>query len=484
MTEKANVNKNTLFNTIKSIFGIIYPLITFPYISRVLMAENVGKINFGNSIVSYFSLIASLGVTTYAVRECSKYRNDKEALGKVSSQIISINVLSTAVAYLALGITLIFARALDNYRVLICIQSSTILFTTIGADWLNTAIEDFKFIAVRTVGMQIVSLLLMFIFVRRPEDYLLYAVISVIASSGANVINVFYRKKYCRTRFTVNMDLKTHLPSILLLFSLILSQTIYVNSDTTILGLVRGDFEVGLYSTSIKIYNIVNTVIASVAWVVMPQLSAAFAEKNYTEINRLLKYALNFILILGLPCLLGLNVITKEIICLIAGKEYLGAVLSMKILTVSLACSLIGGWIGNMILLPSGREKICLKTTIIAATVNIILNLFLIPKWGLNAAAFTTALAEAIGLGINWRYIDKEIKVEGVAEMLKAPLIGSALIVICGILVRAAIRSEYLVAIVTMGTGAVIYVIMLCVLKNKFFLDFVEPVMKRIKRRT
>ena len=131
MSDKINVNKNAMFNTIKSISGIIYPLITFPYISRVLMAENVGKINFGNSIVSYFSLIASLGVTTYAVRECSKVREDRQLLSKTASQILSINVFSMLIAYMALAVTFVFARSLDNYRTLICIQSAVILFTTL-----------------------------------------------------------------------------------------------------------------------------------------------------------------------------------------------------------------------------------------------------------------------------------------------------------------------------------------------------------------
>ena len=293
-----NIKKNTFFNIIKSIFGIIYPLITFPYISRILQTENVGKINFSNSVVSYFSLIASLGVTTYAVRECSKYKDDKDSLSNTASQIFSINIWSTIIAYIALVVTIIAAKPLYNYKVLIIIQSTTILFTTLGADWLNTAMEDFRFIAIRTMSMQIISLLLMFIFVRRTEDYIIYAVISVVASSGANVINIFYRKRYCTTRFVLHIDWRKHMPPILMLFSLILSQTIYTSSDTTILGLCKGDYQVGLYSTSVKIYNIVNTVVASVAWVVMPQLSANFAKKNFEKINSLLKYSLNFIIVL------------------------------------------------------------------------------------------------------------------------------------------------------------------------------------------
>ena len=478
----SDVKKNTLFNTIKSVFGIIYPMITFPYISRVLLTENVGKINFSNSVISYFSLLASLGVTTYAVRECSKYKEDKVKLSETSSQIFSINIWSTIISYFALVVTLLVARPLDNYRTLIVIQSSTILFTTLGADWLNTAMEDFRFIAIRTMGMQFFSLILMFILVKKPEDYLTYAVISVIASSGANVINIFYRRRYCKTKFVLHTNLKQHLSPILLLFSLIFSQTIYTSSDTTILGLYKGDLQVGLYSTSVKVYNIVNTVVASVAWVVMPQLSVSFAKRDYKQVNSLLKYSLNFILVLGLPCLVGLNVITKEIIFLIAGESYLKAQLSLRILTVSLGFSFVGGWIGNMILLPAGKEKICLKSSVVSAGVNIFLNLILIPIWGLNAAAVTTAISELLGIIIKYPYVDKEIHIDGLKQMLIAPVIGSFAIVIVCAIIRRLMDSLYLIAILTILFGAIIYFAILILMRNEFVMNFLKPIVSKLKR--
>ena len=483
MENSLGVKKNTLFNTIKSVFGIIYPLITFPYISRVLQTENVGKINFSNSVVSYFSLIASLGVTTYAVRECSKYREDKDKLGETASQILSINIWSTLIAYFALIVTLLLARPLDNYRKLIIIQSSTILFTTLGADWLNTAMEDFKFIAIRTMGMQVVSLLLMFIFVKRPEDYLIYAIISVVATSGTNIVNIFYRRRYCKTRFVFHIDWKKHLPSILLLFSLLLSQTIYTSSDTTILGLVKGDYQVGLYSTSVKIYNVVNTMIASVAWVVMPQLSLNFAKRDFIQVNNLLKYSLNFIIVLGLPCLVGLNVIGKEVIMLIAGESYLGAELSLRILTISLGCSFISGWIGNMMMLPAGKEKICLKSSIVSAVVNIILNFIFIPVWGLNAAAATTAVSEFLGIIIKLPYIDENIRIDGLGKIFAAPITGSLAIILVSLIVRYFVKSSYLIAILTIIFSGCIYLIILIFMRNDFTMNFLRPVISRLKRR-
>lgn len=481
MANKANVKKNAVFNTIKTVFGIIYPLITFPYISRVLKAENVGKINFGNSIVSYFSLAASLGVATYAIRECSKVKENRDDLSKTASQILSINVFSTLFSYIALIITLIFAKSLQNYRLLICIQSSTILFSTLGADWLNTAMEDFRYITIRTIAFQILSLVLMFIFVRKPEHYILYAIISVVASSGSNILNIFYRKKYCTTKFTLDLNLKKHLPPIMLLFSMLLAQTIYTSSDTTILGLIKGDVEVGLYSTSVKIYNIVNQMVASVAYVVMPQLAAGFAKNDYDEINKLLKYALNFIIVLGLPCLVGINAITKEIIYVIAGEEYLRATTSLHILTIALLFSFIGGWFSNMTLLPSGREKVCLYSCAISSTVNIILNFILIPYYGLNAAAFTTMLAELIGIIFVSRFLDPNIHIDGLTEMLKGPILGCACIFIVSIIVKMFVNSYYLITIITIVLSILVYALILYITKNEFFLEMLKPFVSRIK---
>ena len=142
-TQKSTVQKNTLFNVVKTLSSILYPLITFPYVSRILMPENVGKVNFGNSIVSYFSLIATLGISTYATRECSKAKKDKILLQQTASEIFSINLISTLIAYVGLIILLVVAKPLSNYRILICIQSTTIIFTTLGADWLNMAMEDY-----------------------------------------------------------------------------------------------------------------------------------------------------------------------------------------------------------------------------------------------------------------------------------------------------------------------------------------------------
>lgn len=473
---ESTVSKNTIYNLIKSVTNIIFPLITFPYITRVLLVDNVGKVTFGESIVSYFSLVASLGITTYAIRECSKVKENKEKLSDLASQLVSINLISTLFAYAVLFLLLFFSEALYNYRLLISIQSSIIIFATLGADWLNTAMEDLKYVTIRTILFQVIAIILMLVFVHKPEDYYKYAIISVISSSGANITNIFYRRKYCKVRITFSINWKKHIFPILLMFSMILSQTIYCNSDLTMLGVLRGDYEVGIYSVAVKIYNIVNTLVASIAFVVMPQLSYWFERKNYKEINALLRYALGFVITLGIPCLVGVNIVSHGLVEMVAGVEYMEAVSALRILSIALACSFVGGFCGNIIFLPSGRERLCFFANITSALVNLILNFIFIPRFGFIAAAATTAFAEFIGMCIALKFIEKDIKIENVWKLLWPPLLGSIYIVLVAFVADVLIPQSIFGTMITIIVGAIGYVAILCLVKHEFIMEFVHRV--------
>lgn len=482
--KQKSIKVNTIYNAIKTCSAILFPLITFPYVSRVLMVENLGRINFASSIISYVSLLASLGVSTYAIRECSRIREDKNKLSETASQIFTINICSTIIAYLLLIITLAVARPLDNYRQLILIQSLSLIFTIIGADWVNNVAEDFKYITIRTLGVNILSIVLMFAFVKQSDDYIVYTVITMVAGAGANILNAFYRRRYCKIRIVRNLNIKRHLKPIILLFSLQLVQIIYVNSDMTIIGLVRSDTEVGYYSAAVRIYNLIQTLMNSVVLVVLPQLSQAYAKNDFDKVNNLLKYALNFIIGLGLPCLVGVNVVANEVISLLAGSAYLACVPALRILTVALFWSFLGGFLGNMIMIPSGREKISLISSIISAAVNLLLNLILIPKWGIEAAAFTTAVSMAIGFFFKLPFVDKEINVKPLRNVVLGPIVGCIAIVLIGFLFSFVSLHYVLKLILIIGISAIVYFICLVVFKNQLGVELLETIKRKIPHIT
>lgn len=476
-----SIRKNTVYNMIKTLSAIVFPLITFPYISRILHPENIGKINFSSSIISYFSLAATLGVTTYAVRECSRVREKREELSKTASEIMSINICTMAASYLVLIICLIAVPKFHDYRLLMVIQSGTIFFTVIGTDWMNTAMEDFKYITLRSVLFQFLSLVLMFAFVRSEGDYVKYACISLLSSCGAQIMNIFYRRRYCTVRFTLDMGWKKHFPPILLLFAMLVSQTILNSMDTTMLGFIKGDYDVGLYTTAMKVVNIVTQVIASITWVLMPQLTLAFAKKDYGKINGLLRKSILFSVTLTLPCLAGLVVLSREVIEIIGGAEYLEAAPCLCILAFAMIFNIAGNVFGNMILLPAKRERQFTVACVVGMAVNVVINAVLIPVFGINGAAFATVLSAAVVFVGTLLKKDPNIRFTGVWKDMLSPVVGTAGIVAIGVLFNNSDLELWSKTAAVIGLAVAWYGAVMVVMKNELVMGVLESAGKRMR---
>lgn len=477
-----SIKKNTLFNIIKTCSSILFPLIVFPYVSRTLLPDNIGKVNFAQSFVSYFALIASLGVQTYAIRECAAVSNDKRKLSNISSQIFSINMCMTIVAYVALFITLLFANKVQNYRTLIIIQSATILFTTLGSDWLNSAMEDFKYITLRTIGFQILSLIAMFSFVHTPNDYYKYAIITVLSTSGANIANIWYRKKYCDVKFTLDIEWKRHMVPISLLFVMMLSQTIFHNADITMLGLMKDDYQVGLYTTAHKVTNLVSTVVQSVILVVIPRLSQLFANNDWESANKLLRKLLLLNIGLGLPCVTGVIMLAKDITWLVGGDEFAEAAPVMQILILAFMFSLVGGsFLGNAVLIPTKNEKYYMIVCCITAVANVIINAILIPHLAAIGAAIATAFNGLIILLLLLLKVDKRLIIERKLNIFLGPIIGCVGICLCCFF-AANLSNLWLRVSVSIISSAIVYAIILQLCKNDFIKEILEILKSKVKR--
>lgn len=468
---------------IKTLASIIFPLITFPYISRVLQPENVGKVNFGNSIVSYFTLVATLGIITYAVRECSASRNDQKKLERTASELISINFVTMLLSYAVLIICLIFIPKFVDYRLLIAIQSLAIFFQVISADWLNTSMEDFRYITIRTVVFQFVSLILMFLFVREPEDYIIYAVISLIASSAGQFCNVLYRRRYGNIHLVRHMNWKKHFPPIIGLFAMILSQTIMNSIDQTMLGFMSGDYGVGLYSVAYKVISIALQVVASITWVVLPQLSNAYSESNYTSINKILNRTLNFTYTLTFPCFVGIVALSEEIMFLVGGQEYITATPCLVILSIGMFVDLIWSnlW-GNCVLLPARREKQFTIACFGAMIVNIIGDYVLIPVCGINGAAIATVAAKVLIGIIVIQKKDKNIKMGISFRLLLGPSVGSVAIVGICLAIKIMCLSSFLTVVISIVLSVVAYGIIMILFKNEIVMEYLNSFKTRSLR--
>lgn len=224
MKEKS-IKLNAVLNVMKTVLSLVFPLITFPYITRVLQVNAIGKYDFSVSVISYFSLIAALGITTYAVREGTKYRGDQEKMNQFASEIFSINLYATIVSYILLFLALMFVDKLKSYNIVIGILSLEILLATLSVVWIYNIYEDFGYITFVTFILQFVSIILMLLFVHSADDLYKYVIISVISSSGSGLFMFFHARKYVQLHLVKKPPLK-HLKPIMIVFSTTIAATI------------------------------------------------------------------------------------------------------------------------------------------------------------------------------------------------------------------------------------------------------------------
>lgn len=482
---KKSLGVNALLNGLRSALNLIFPLITFPYVSRVLSVDGMGIYNFSNTYVNYFVLIAGLGVSTYAVREGAKYRDNEELISEFASQVFTINMISTLVAYvLLIGSLLIFSN-LRNYVTCILVFSLQLFFTTIGTEWLYTIYEEYEYITIRSIAFKIISIILLFLLVHSPNDYLWYAAITVFAGVGANILNYIHAKSFCNIKLVKDTNWKYHLKPILIIFASAVAVTLYVSSDTTILGLLKNDYAVGIYGVAVKIYTIVSGLISGLLVVTIPRLAMLIGKRRVREYNRVLQEVINSLSILGLPAAVGLVMLSKEVILIIAGKKYLDGILSLQIITWALIFSNYSTIFNQCVLIPLKRESKALRNTVITGLINVGLNFIFIPIWSYDGTALSTVIAEFMVMFLNgWSardYVGPILKSKRTFKSIIDSIIGCVGIGIVCVLLKIGVSSLVLRTVSSVILSIAMYGAILIFLKNEIAMEYLNKIIERLK---
>lgn len=482
VTKKKSLGINAVLNGIKSLMSVLFPLITFPYVSKVLQVDNLGKYDFASSVNGYFLLLASLGISTYAIREGSKYRDNKEEISKFASEIFTINFIAMIISYILLGISIFSISKFNVYSTLIWIFSIQIFFTTIGTEWIYSIYEEYTYITKRSIAFQILSMILLFILVKKADDYYIYAAITVLANAGANIMNYFNAKKLCNIKLCTNINLRKHIKSILIIFATTLATNIYVSSDTTILGFLTTDYNVGLYSVPVKIYKVVKTFLSAVLIVSIPRLANYIGTGNIKSYNETFSKIFNTLLVIVVPVMVGIFLLSKEIVLLISDTTYIESTNSLRILSFALFVSIFGWLYNSCVLIPHNKEKKVLIATIMSAVINILLNLLLIPIWKQDAAAFTTLLSEACSMILCIRYSKGLVTLDKNKRNIISVIVGCLGIVgVCMVLKLFSLTLiEY--TVISVCLSAIVYGIILIIFKNTIIQDGFDVIKNKIKK--
>ena len=479
---KKSLGKNALLNGLKNVLNLLFPLLTFPYVSKILNVEGIGQYNFAQATVSYFSLIAGLGISSYAIREGSKYRENKKEFNTFASEVLLCNVISTIIAYFLLGLCMLCVNKLKTYAALIWIFSIQIIFTTIGIEWIYSIYEEYEYITIRSIVFKIISIVLMFVFVKDSDDTMIYASITVFSAIGSNILNLIHSKNYFRIVKVRVKDCAKHLKPILVIFAFNVAIMIYVYSDTTMLGFMLTDYEVGIYSVSVKIYNIVKNLLSAVLIVSIPRLSMYYGSGRIEIFRKTAQNVYDSITAVVIPAVIGLTCVSRQVIWVISGEAYILAESSLRILCIALLFCIYGWFFSQCILMPAQKEKTILVATCISAIVNIGLNFFMIPIWKENAAAFTTLVAEFIMFFICVTYGLKVTKIELINKNIFEVLIGCiGIVCVCKIIASFNIGMvmQLIGSIVVAG---IVYGIVLISFHNEIVFTVLRNVYQKIKQ--
>ena len=467
------VKENTVYNLIRTLSVIVFPLIRYPYLTRVLEPANFGRISFATSILGYVTLFSMFGAEIYSVRELSKEDKTSSKYNNIADQVFTITLLTTAVTQAVLILLLLFAGRMRQDALIIETVCIPVVFSTLGADWVNLSREDLKFISLRTVFFQFVATVLSFVLVRSEKDVLLYAVILGGTTMLTGLSNLIYRQRYGKLRFRIGKETLDHFKGVFYLFVLLFSQTIFLNLDITVIGLFRSNAEVGEYSVACNIYNISSTTISAISIVIIPKISDAIEKREDDKVKGLQKFSLQYILTMGIPVVFGLNLLTDQIIAIVSGDKYLGAVIPVHILSGALLVVMFGGaFLGNIVLLPAKKERVFTFASIIAAVINTVLNIVFIPFFGCVAAAVTTVISEFVILCILFVRGRREIRIKMPFRSLWQSLAASLSFIPVRFLFSRFLPKAIPVIIFEILLDMLIYYCLLRLFRNEFVKEF------------
>lgn len=355
--KNTSVKLNFLMNAILTISAFIFPLITFPYVSRILLPEGTGKVSFATSVVTYFALFAQLGIPTYGIRACAKVRDNKEKLTRTVQEIFIINIVMSLITYIVFFLVLNIVPRMQADKTLFVITSSTILFNAIGMDWLYKGLEKYTYITIRSIIFKFIALLAMFMFVHQKSDYIVYGGISIFAGSASNICNLLNVKKYIQIKPIGKYNIKQHMRPILIFFAMSCATTIYTNLDTVMLGFMKTDMDVGYYNAAVKIKNILLGIVTSLGTVLLPRASYYIENDYMEEFRRITQKAIKFVFLISIPLTVYFILYAKEGILFLSGNAYSKAILPMQVIMPTLIFIGLTNIMGIQILVPLGREK-------------------------------------------------------------------------------------------------------------------------------
>lgn len=454
--------KNYLYNVGYQVFVLILPLITVPYVSRVLGSEGIGINAYTNSIVSYFVLFGSIGINLYGNRTIAYVKKDKSKLSETFWEIVFLRIIFITISYL---IFLIFLNLVTEYQNFYFYQSFLIIAAALDISWFFMGLEDFKKTVMRNTIVKIISLVAIFAFVRTSNDLWIYILILSLSILFGNLTLWPYLKNIIKKPVFKTLNLKRHIRPSLSLFIPQVATQIYLVLNKTMLGYMVGVDSAGYYENTDKLIKVVLAVVTATGTVMLPRMASTFSEGNHKKINEYLTRSFDFVTAICFPMAFGLAAIAPTFSAWFFGKDFsitgqLIPILSMIIIFI--------GWsnvLGTQYLLPTNQTKYFTISVSIGAIVNLILNIFFISLWGVLGAVWATTVSELFVTVVQIYFVRKSVDLMSLFKGLWKYLLASILLFIFVRLLNQRLSANMIGFSMQIIIGSIIYIISIVLLK-------------------
>jgi O-antigen/teichoic acid export membrane protein len=479
-----SLKKNIAYNTILTVSNVAFPVVTTPYVSRVLGVENIGIVNFATTYASYFALFVALGIPMYGMREIAKQANNQEARNQIFSELFVINVLSAIIFSIIYLVTIFSVPSLAQNKEFLLIVGVSVLFFPFNVDWFFSGREQFKLITLRTLAAKVIAVGGLFIFVRTRDNIVPYLILTVAANLSSQICNFGYMlKTEVKFRFK-HLQIKKHLNAVLILFASNIAISVYTMLSTLILGFMSDYTQVGYYTSAIKVSKMILPIVTAMSLVMVARINTIKGEKDsQKKILRLQNNSFGYMMMLAVPATIGLIMIAPRFVPLFFGVEFVPATVSLQLLSLLIVIIGLSNLFGIQILVAMGHEKKLLAAVLFGTVSNLCLNLLLVGKYGSIGASVASVIAEIMVTAATFVFALKILPIRINIENIFQPILAALPIIPIALFFSHITKHDISYLSITVATSAIIYAgIMIVVFKNEQASQIVHSVIRKIKK--
>ena len=470
--------KNSVYNIIYKCMNVVFPLVTAAWVSRILMAEGIGKISSAQNIVQYFTIIAALGLPTYGTKIVATLNGNRKEQSKAFSELFVINAISTIICTIIYyGMIMIFPYFLARWP-LFAVCGLAIPFNIINVDWFYQGKEEYGYIMIRSLTIKTISLLACLILVRRSDDVIIYAAITTLVTVLNYVFNVIHIRKYIKFSLK-NLEVQQHIKPVFIMLAASIAIEIYTLADTTLLTFFYGDTIVGYYSNAVKGIRIIKVLVSAICAVFLPRLSYYYANGKIDEFDSLINKGIKILLLISIPTALGVALVAGDFVPILFGADFMESILATRILAVSIVSVALSNFFGYQILVTIGKEKQMMISTIIGAIVNIALNFALIIPFKHNGVAIASVITELCVMIYQMLAIRGSFKYDNDKKFMRSILLGNIIMIATVSICMNIIGNSLIRLVASVGVGIISYGLVLILTKNDLVLILTSKLRKR-----